>query len=205
MSGSIKPKRRRAAGAALRYEHARERPVGPSAPKRKRNTLVGFVPALVITVVIGVLAAAQMSWGEEVWGDTAPDWPGGGYGFTATVGVLVPLAAAATIAPLTRMKWRKSRARALAWAAASLPGTLGLASLLVVILASNRPKQRRRRYSCYSEGGPCWVHEQYPYFWAVGLATTLLVAAALITVIVIVKRHDARRRAAADPAQISAA
>ena len=33
-------------------------------------------------------------------------------------------------------------------------------------------------------GDPCWVHQEYPWVWAVGLLSTVLVAAALIAVLI---------------------
>ncbi|MHA5050196.1 hypothetical protein [Streptomyces sp. SD15] len=63
------------------------------------------------------------------------------------------------------------------------------------ILATWRPK-RHRDYECYSRGGPCWVHEEYPYVWALGLGSTLLLGAALIAVLV---RRSAVRKPAEPP------
>lgn len=107
------------------------------------------------------------------------------------------------IAPLTRMRWKKSKARSLAWAAASLPGLATSTLFLIVIFAMWRPKRRRDwDGSCYGEGGPCWVHEQYPYVWAVGLAATLLAAVAMGAGLV--KLQAARTRTTPDPAESSA-
>ncbi|NGO12189.1 hypothetical protein G5C60_32435 [Streptomyces sp. HC44] len=150
--------------------------------------------------IVGLVISAQ-TWGPTIWGDIAPDWPGGGYGFAGTAGGLGALAVAAMIAPLTRMRWKKSKARSLAWAAASLPGLAASMLFLVVIFGAWRPKKRNRSYSCSSEGGPCWVHEQYPYVWAVGLAATL-VAVALVTVLV--KLQATRTRTTSDSAEPSA-
>jgi hypothetical protein len=152
--------------------------------------------------LVGLVISAQ-TWGPTIWGDIAPGWPGGGYGFAVTVGGLGALAVAAMIAPLTRMRWKKSKARSLAWAAASLPGLAASALFLVVIFGMWRPKRRRDwDGDCYSEGGPCWVHEQYPYVWAVGLAATLLAAVALVTVLV--KLQATHTRTASDSAEPSA-
>ena len=189
MSGSARPKRPKAAGASLRYEHAPGRRTtvpGPHELRRRRNrdAALGCLFTLVAAAGIVGLALADWAWGHGIWGDLAPGWPGGGYGFALTVGVLLPLAAAAAIAPLTRMNWKRSKARSLARAAAALPGTAASALFLVVIGASWKPKPGHRDAGCHREGGPCWVHEQYPYVWAVGLAATLAVTALLITLLV---------------------
>jgi hypothetical protein len=187
MSGSARrPGRRRAAPAALRYEHRAGRPPdGP--PARKRD----FSCALLLLMVIAALAflvpmaMADRKWGDRVWGELAPGWPGGAYAFAVAVGAVVPLALAALIAPLTRMKWRTSKVRSLGWAAASLPGLAACWVLTGVILETTRPKHRRNwDADCYSKGHPCWVHVQYPWIWAVGLLATLVVAALLVLALV---------------------
>ncbi|MFJ9670792.1 hypothetical protein ACIRP5_08340 [Streptomyces sp. NPDC101221] len=127
--GSARPKRRRAAGPALRYEHRRD---GRSSVRRSDSRRRGRGGPFGCLGAIGALAAflalllplvfVDMRWGHRVWGGLAPAWPGGGYGFGATLGALLPLTFAALVAPLTRMKWRTSRPRSLAWAVAGLPG-----------------------------------------------------------------------------------
>ncbi|GAA3496054.1 hypothetical protein GCM10019016_031550 [Streptomyces prasinosporus] len=137
----------------------------------------------------------KMHWGHDVWGGVASGWPGGAYAFAATVGALVPLALLAWVVPLTRMNWRKSRPRSLAWVVASLPGLAACYLAAGVINAYARPKRRSDWDSaCYDEGGPCWTHEQYPYLWAVGLAATLAVIVLLVGLFVkygVRERRDA--------------
>jgi hypothetical protein len=169
----------------------------------KREVAVAWLVVLTFVAALVTLAIAEETWGPTIWGDIAPGWPGGGYAFTGSVGAAVPLALAALIAPLTRMNWKKSKARSLTWAAASLPGLAACTLFLFVILATWRPKRRRDwDYECYSKGGSCWVHAQYPYVWAVGLAATLFLAAALI--FVLVRRADACEGATANAAEPSA-
>lgn len=128
------------------------------------------------------LVLFEMYWGHDLWGGLAPAWPGGAYAFTASVGVLVPLVFLAWVWPLTRMNWKKSKARSLGWVAASLPGLVAGYLVAGVIGSTIRPKRRRDWDSdCYSEGGPCWVHVHYPWLWVVGLVATLAAAALLIT------------------------
>jgi MFS family permease len=182
--GSAKSGRRRAAPASLRYEHRRVRLPGPK--KRDGGWFLGclgiFLTALAIIVPVALFT---VTWGAEIWGDLADDWPGGGYGLAATVGALVPFAFAAFVAPLTRMNWGRSKARSLAWACACLPGLLACQALGGVIAGVLRPKRRRDwDAECYSEGHSCWVHVHYPWVWLVGLLVTLAVGALLIAVLV---------------------
>ncbi|MFF7042562.1 hypothetical protein ACIP4T_14725 [Streptomyces massasporeus] len=145
--------------------------------------LPGFVALLMPLVLF------DMYWGHELWGDVAPAWPGGVYAFAGTVGALVPVVFFAWVAPLTRMNWKKSKPRSLAWVAASLPGLAACYLVAGVIATTARPKRRRNwDADCYSEGGPCWVHVHYPWLWAVGLVATLAAAALLIILLVRLSR-----------------
>ncbi|MFF4401399.1 hypothetical protein [Streptomyces sp. NPDC001480] len=156
-------------------------------PAKKRDfACLGFVGILLgFLALIVPMALADYAWGDEVWGELAPAWPGGAYAFAATVGALLPLALAALIAPLSRMNWKKSKVRSTAWAVGGLPGfALGWV-LTVVIFSTFRPKRRRDwDGDCYSEGHACWVHVHYPWLWAVGLLASLVTAALLIAVLV---------------------
>ncbi|MFF8940741.1 hypothetical protein ACF1A5_00410 [Streptomyces sp. NPDC014864] len=183
--GSAKPKRRKAAAAALRYEHRK----GPSAAPRKKErgasclfaclVVLGFTAFLVPTVMM------MRAYGRDVWGGLAPAWPGGGYAFAATVGALVPVALGSVIAALIRMNWRESKVRSLGWAAAALPGLAACWGLGIVIGSTTRPKHRRDwDAGCYARGGGCWVHAHYPFVWAVGLVTALAVGALLVALLV---------------------
>jgi hypothetical protein len=187
-TGSRKPGRRKAAGAALRYEHRPGRP-REEQHKERGNCLFACLVIPVFLLLIAPLILIQESWGEDIWGDFAPSWPGGAYAFAATVGACVPLAFAAFVAPLTRMDWKAARLRSLAWALGSLPG-LGAGYLIAgVISATWRPRHRRDwYYGCYSRGGPCWVHVEYPYLWAVGLLATLATTALIIAALVMYVR-----------------
>ncbi|MFI5687679.1 hypothetical protein [Streptomyces sp. NPDC051636] len=184
--GSAKPKRGRAAPAALRYEHRGRRSAEERAKKRDWSGCGFFLLMILAAVALVVpLAMAEESWGGRVWGEVAPGWPGGAYVFAVTVGAVVPLALAAFITPLTRMKWKASKVRSLAWAAAALPGFAACWLLSLVILETTRPRRRRHWDSeCYSRGHSCWVHEHYPWIWAVGLLATLVTAALLIVALV---------------------
>ncbi|WP_406332122.1 hypothetical protein [Streptomyces sp. NBC_00203] len=184
MSGSARPKRRRAAAPALRYEHTRERP--PSSWQRAKEKMskgeVLFAWLFVLSIIGAFVSFGftTETWGPDLWGDIAPGWPGGGYGFAVTVGTALPLAVAAAITPLLRMNWKKSRARSLARVAATVPGLAAILFCLIVVFASGRPIRRSRHPGCWRRGNPCWIHDQYPYIWAVGLAATVAAAALLI-------------------------
>ncbi|MBR8643165.1 hypothetical protein KEF29_37160 [Streptomyces tuirus] len=183
--GSAKPKRRKAAGAALRYEHRRGRPAVGRPKRPDWGCAVGCAVIPGVFVLLTPLYFFDMYWGHDLWSDLAPTWPGGAYAFAATVGALVPLVFLLWVWPLTRMNWKKSKPRSLGWAAASLPGLAAGYVVAGVIMATTRPKRRRDWDSgCYSEGGSCWVHVHYPWLWAVGLVATLTVIVLLITLFV---------------------
>lgn len=197
MGGSARPKRRRAAAAALGHEHAGRR---PSADRREkgswRNVGGGCLILLAALAAVTAFGLTAQSWGEELWGRAAPASPGGGYGFAAAVGAVLPFGFAALVAPLSRMRWKERPLRSLGWALASLPGLAAFSFCALVVFTTTRPKRHRDWNSaCYSRGNPCWVHVEYPWIWAVGLLSTVLVAAALITVLA--KRSDVAESGAA--------
>ncbi|MFI8218013.1 hypothetical protein [Streptomyces sp. NPDC085932] len=200
--GSAKPKRRRAAGAALRYEHRPGRPQADEPSKRDWGCAWGCLVLPGFVVLLMPVVLFDMHWGHALWGDFAPAWPGGAYVFAGTVGASVPLVFLAWVAPLVRMDWKKSKARSLAWAIASLPGLAAGYLVTGVISATVRPKRRRDwDGDCHREGGPCWVHVHYPWLWAVGLAACLAVIALLIGLFVgHVRRSSATAPSTAAPA-----
>jgi hypothetical protein len=187
---SAKPKRRKAAGPALRYEHRPGRPLARRVKTSVGDRLFGCVVLPGFVVLLMPLVLFDMYWGHELWGDFAPAWPGGAYAFAGTVGALVPVVFFAWVAPLTRMNWKRSKRRSLAWVAASLPGLAACYLVAGVIATTARPKRRRNwDADCYREGGPCWVHVHYPWLWVVGLVATLAAAALLITLLVRLSRR----------------
>ncbi|MER5880029.1 hypothetical protein ABT119_29435 [Streptomyces sp. NPDC001910] len=199
MGGSARPKRRRAAGAALRYEHVRQRPSAWSQAKEKASRGESWLGCLVMLVgMAGIVGFALlgMTWGPVLWGRVAPAVPGGGYGFAAVVGALAPTGFAVVTTTLSRMKWRTAKLRSLGWAIASLPGVTACLLWALVVFASFRPKHRSDwDGSCHSRGEACWVHVEYPWVWAVGVLSTVLVSAALI--VVAFRVTDTRERPAA--------
>ncbi|MET7988104.1 hypothetical protein [Streptomyces sp. NPDC005281] len=203
MGGSAKPRRRRAAGAAPGRERQRQRQrqrQRPNARDEKRasrgESVVGCLALITATAAVAGFALTVMTWGSELWGRAAPASPGGGYGFAALAGALLPVGLTVVIVTLTRMKWKPSPLRSIGWVLASLPGVAAVLMWAVVVFAGFRPRHRRDWHGgCYSRGGPCWVHAEYPWVWAVGLLSTVLVAAALITAAV---RITKAREASAD-------
>ncbi|MEV5986380.1 hypothetical protein AB0L85_15375 [Streptomyces sp. NPDC052051] len=191
--GSAKPKRRRAAGSGLRYVHRSGKP-SADPPRTRLSGREATFGCLTIPAFLALLAPViviDMHWGRTIWGSLAPAWPGGAYAFAATVGALVPLVLVAFAAPLVLLNWKMSKARSLAWVAASLPGLTACWLVAGVIGSTWRPKRHTGwNASCYRTGGACWVHEQLPYIGAVGLTTTVAVTALLVTAFL----HTIRRR-----------
>ncbi|GGW33266.1 hypothetical protein [Streptomyces caelestis] len=70
--GSAKPKRRKAAGAALRYEHRPGRPDADGAKKRDWGCAWGCVVLPGFVVLLMPLVLFETYWGHELWGDVAP-------------------------------------------------------------------------------------------------------------------------------------
>ncbi|MFJ3337452.1 hypothetical protein [Streptomyces sp. NPDC086766] len=183
--GSAKPKRRKAAAAALRYEHGKGRPAAPRKKERGASCLFACLVVLGFTALLLPMVMMTRAYGRDIWGGLAPAWPGGGYAFAATVGALVPVALGSVIAALVRTNWRESKARSLGWVAAALPGLAACWVFGIVIGSTTRPKHRRDwDAGCYARGGGCWVHAHYPFVWAVGLVTTLAVGALLVALLV---------------------
>lgn len=182
--GSARPKRRSAAKGSLAYERVRGRTVTPAAPEQRlrgpgRAGVLRWGGAVLgVAAIMGLFLVGQ-TWGPGFWSGLAPRWPGDGYGFAVTAGVLLPWAAAAALMPLRGVNWRTPERNWLLRGAISLSGTAAGVAILVVFTGAFRPKRRHRGPDCYSEGAPCWVHEQYPYVWAVILGGVLVGAAVL--------------------------
>jgi multisubunit Na+/H+ antiporter MnhB subunit len=180
--GSAGPRRRKATGAALRYKHSRQRPPRTRTPRRPGDIVRGAAVVVAILVGFAALFAAfalgPFAWAGELWRRMAPDWPGGGYGFAATAGAVLPAALVAMMLALGRAgtHWKRHKVPAVLFAVAAVP--CGAVSLMVVAIAmqSIRPKRSHRDGYCSTVGEYCWISMQYPYVWLVGLAGTVLSA-----------------------------
>ncbi|MGW7409591.1 hypothetical protein ACWGI9_38865 [Streptomyces sp. NPDC054833] len=193
--GSARPGRAKAGPASLHYRRAQGRTTAAPArePRRRRfdrnKVMLSAGGCLLVVAIVG-LAALTHFWGPRIWTELAPAWPGGGYGFAVTAGVLVPWTAAAAILPLVRIDWDQPGRRWMVWFARSVPGTVAAAAVLVVLMGANRPKPGHRGGSCYRVGGPCWVHQQYPHIGLVVLGAVAVSGALLILLL----RVSVRRR-----------
>ncbi|MGW1062937.1 hypothetical protein ACWD4F_00235 [Streptomyces aureus] len=155
---------------------------------------------VIVTAAIVGFALTVMTWGADLWGRTAPAAPGGGYAFAAFVGTLLPAGLAVAVMSLGRVTWKASPLRSVGWAVASLSGAAAVFVWAVVVFAGFRPKHRRDwDGGCYARGNPCWIHVEYPWFWAVGLLSTVLVSTVLITTAMKIMR--AREVAKAGPGE----
>lgn len=188
MSGSTRPRRRRAAPPSLTYTARAPRPAKPGPGRR--DTLIGCGYALAVALSMIVPAVGSTLGGREVWRWARDGFPGGGYAFAITVCGLVPVAFTLGVRTLARMNWAADRARSarmaalavLSWAALML-----LATPIVQMMGPSRKHQERH-------GGV--AYEEYPWIWAVGLASTLAVSALIITLAV----RRLIRTKASDPA-----
>ncbi|MEU5957318.1 hypothetical protein [Streptomyces sp. NPDC047525] len=132
-----------------------------------------------LVLLIGGVAAAGLvlgpyAWAGEMWRDLAPGWPGEGYGFAVTAGLLLPVAGALVALPLRYINWKQDKPRSAGWAAAALPGIGACVLILSIAMHTIRPKGSSRSGYCHSGGEYCWVSLNYPYVWVVGLGATVL-------------------------------
>ncbi|MFE6159547.1 hypothetical protein ACFQ7F_11625 [Streptomyces sp. NPDC056486] len=186
MAGSAKPARRKAARAAIggggAWQGRRPREPKRQGPQEGRWGKAGFA-CLVLLVAIaagGSLVLGPYAWAGEMWRDLAPVWPGEGYGFAVTAGLLLPVAGALALLPLGRTDWKQQKARSAAWTAAALPGIGACVLILSIAMHTIRPKRSHRNGYCSDSGGEyCWVSLNYPYVWLVGLGATVLGAVAI--------------------------
>ncbi|WP_189190746.1 hypothetical protein [Streptomyces albiflavescens] len=148
----------------------------------KRARAFGFA-CLVLLIAVGVVTAlvvGPLAWAGELWREVTPHWPGGGYGFAVSAGLLFPFSLLLFGAPLTRVKWRTEKARSLPWIALSLPGAALAVIISAVAMQTWHPKRSNRYGFCSSAGEYCWISHRYPYVSLVGLAATVVGAMLLI-------------------------
>ncbi|MFI6490593.1 hypothetical protein [Streptomyces sp. NPDC050564] len=164
--------------------------------KRARAFGFAFLVLLISVGAVTALVVGPLAWAGDLWHEVAPDWPGGGYGFAVSAGLLFPVSLLLFGAPLTRVKWKTDRARSLPWIALALPGGALAVIISAVALQTWHPKRSHRYGFCSSAGEYCWISGRYPYVSLVGLAATVVGAVLLITACGLY----ARRRRASEPA-----
>ncbi|MGW6058219.1 hypothetical protein [Streptomyces sp. NPDC055189] len=182
MAGSAKPARRKAARAAIggggAWQGRRPREPKGQGPRENRWGKAGFACLVLLVAIVagGALALGPYTWAGEMWRDLAPVWPGEGYGFAVTAGLLLPVAGALALLPFTRVNWAGDKTRSAGWTAAALPG-IGVCVLILSIATHTVSPKRSHRYGyCSDSAGSeyCWVSSTYPYVWLVGLGATIL-------------------------------
>ncbi|MGW7419751.1 hypothetical protein ACWGJB_06725 [Streptomyces sp. NPDC054813] len=187
MGGSAKPRRPRAAPAALRY-----RQTGRKAGRKKGDALFGCLGFLVVAGVTVLLALIDMVWGDGVWRWAARNWPGGAYAFAVCLGIAAPVLFALAVwsadgAGPTSWKTRPGRAAARTALALLAAGAL-VPFLSLAFNAVDDGKGKHRT------GPPSWVFSHYPWLWALGIASTLAAAVGVVwTLVLLIRRSDAAR------------
>jgi hypothetical protein len=164
--------------------------------KRARAFGFAFLVLLISVGAVIALVVGPLAWAGDLWHEVAPDWPGGGYGFAVSAGLLLPVSLLLFAAPLTRVKWKTDKVRSLPWIALALPGAALAVIISAVALQTWHPKRSHRYGFCSSAGEYCWISGRYPYVSLVGLAATVVGAVLLTTAYGLY----AKRRRASEPA-----
>ncbi|MGY4926333.1 hypothetical protein [Streptomyces sp. 900105755] len=187
MGGSAKPRRPKAAPAALRYRES-----GGKARRRRGEALFGCLSFLAVAGVTVLLALIDMLWGDEVWQWAGRNWPGGPYAFAVCLGIAAP--ALLTLAVWSAdgagpTSWRTRPGRAAARTALALAAATALVPFLS--LAFNAVDNGKGKHRT---GTPSWVFSHYPWLWALGIASTLAGAVGVAwTLVVLHRRSEAAR------------
>ncbi|MEU0966562.1 hypothetical protein ABZ357_14540 [Streptomyces sp. NPDC005917] len=185
MGGSAKPRRPKAAPAALRVRGA--------VKKKEKKDLDGLFGCLMFLGIGGgivLVALGTMLWGDDTWRWAARNWPGGAYAFAMCLGVAAPLLVALFFRALDgvdRKAWKAHPARALGW---TVLAVLAVAALLPFLsLAFNAMDSGKRKHGSVASS---WVFAHYPWLWAVGIASTLASAVLVVwAAVLLVRRSDA--------------
>lgn len=130
---------------------------------------------------------SDMLWGDDTWRWAARAWPGGAYGFAAFLGVSAPCPFALSLWSLSRVGRRSWRTHPARTAGRTLLTVLAAAPLLPFLaLAFNAADNGKSRHH---SGLPSWVFSNYPWLWALGLASTVGGTVLLIGLLVAVSRR----------------
>ncbi|MFF2847054.1 hypothetical protein ACFVT5_12040 [Streptomyces sp. NPDC058001] len=192
MGGSAKPRRPKAAPAALRYERRRSVPRRGAARTKSgkaRRFGFGLLVFLVFAGGIVLLALVDSLWGDDTWRWAADTWPGGAYGFALTIGAVAPCLVALSAWAVSRpgrRSWKTRSARSLGHFALAVVAAAPLLPFVVLAFNAANDGETRRGPS----GTPSWAFRHYDWLWAVGLTATVIVTVLLIWVTATLGRRD---------------
>lgn len=183
MSGSVRPRRRRAAAGSLTYPARTPRTAtAPSGRHRDSAYGCGCMTAVVLGIVVPTAGATFR--GAALWRWARDTFPGGGYGFAVTVGALIPVTFAVGAISLARMNRSAQKARS---AARVVVAVLCFALLMLLSTAAVEMLGPSRKHHDRTGG---WAYAHYPWIWAVGVLSALVTGALVVTAYVV----HARRR-----------
>ncbi|MGW0596221.1 hypothetical protein ACWD11_03650 [Streptomyces sp. NPDC002776] len=194
MGRSTKPRRRRAAAPALRYERQPRRPSSSGKAKKTGDVVFGCLIFLAVTGAAVVLVALDMFWAEDAWQWAADAWLGGAYSFAAFLGVIGPCLAALSFYCLCATQWKSWRLhpwRTLINTGAGIAAAAALAPCTALVYSAHDDGDRAKG----NDGPPSWVFSSYPWLWAVGLLSTLVVIT--LAIWIAVAYYNRRRSTAA--------
>ncbi|MEU6737155.1 hypothetical protein ABZ929_28820 [Streptomyces physcomitrii] len=132
----------------------------------------GLAVFLGAVAVIAALVLGPGRVADSWWREVAPHWPGGGYGFTVSAGLLSPLAPSLAAWALFGTDFKRHRARSVGLVALSLPAVAATVMFFAIAAQSWPPKGRRS--SCGAYDTYCWIDAHYPWAWLVGGSSAVL-------------------------------
>lgn len=132
------------------------------------------------TVPLSVLALAATQ-GDRIWRAAAPGWPGGGYGFAATLGFVFVTGWVAVMQSYSAVRTGRHPDRT-GWLSALTVLAFPIAALSTVALVALLPGRNGRLLGSLGQENPTWVEEHLQVCWAIpaGLAAGGLLVAALV-------------------------
>ncbi|MFJ2832685.1 hypothetical protein ACIPC1_34905 [Streptomyces sp. NPDC087263] len=161
--------------------------------------MFGFLMFLSLAAAIAFLVLADTFWGDDTWQWAADAWPGGAYGFAVFLGALVPIGVTLfglSLARMDRKSWRAHKTRTFG----RILLTVGCGTAMVQLVALVFNAQNTGKWGRGTSASPSWAFRNYPWLWAVGLASTLATAALLICLYVAYSRRRPGARDAATTA-----
>ncbi|SBT88577.1 hypothetical protein GA0115233_100399 [Streptomyces sp. DI166] len=198
MGGSAKPRRRRAAAPALRYERQPKRPQ-QGRTRSKRDAAFGCLAAFTAMSALIGLFLLDRFWGDDTWQWAAGSWPGGAYGFAGFLGFLGPSLLVVFGACAYGLGKKSLRRRPVRTAALTLTLAVSVAALVpYVVLVLNALDSGKLGKGEDTE--PSWVSAHYPWLWALGLLSTLLTVTVFLAAATLHHRHRTRHTQQTKPA-----